>query len=292
VYNFFGEDFVRAIGYKRFSSRRCNKSYLQGIDAISGMSKGKPKGYMLAALARSHKSGIGNLAKTTDIYLKDARFSGYTPEFIIKQMFERGVFSFIPAVLLEMYAGSEYTRLPVSIQTDLIGKIGLAAQNIERVTETVECALMKSKRTVNEMLNRTENIKENIFSILQNIASGNAPGRQKECLCLMTASGFRCAFSNRDSCIGCGYEIYTKTAMHMLMREYIRLSYVKDNAEPSEARRCGLILKKAVLPAVTEMIASIKILYPEADMDELLNIMEEGLNYANCNTGGNLQKLQ
>jgi hypothetical protein len=36
----------------------------------------KPKGYMLAALARSHKGSVGNLAKTTEIYLKDAQFSG------------------------------------------------------------------------------------------------------------------------------------------------------------------------------------------------------------------------
>ena len=103
IREFFGEPFAAAMGHRRFSSRRGNKSYLQGIEAVSvSDSSGKPKGYMLAALARSHKGGIGSLAKTTEIYLKDANFSGYSPEFIIREMFERGVFSFIPAILLEI----------------------------------------------------------------------------------------------------------------------------------------------------------------------------------------------
>ena len=96
---FFGDDFVKALGGRNFSPRRCNKSYLQGIDIVSDDSPGKPKGYMLASLARSHKSGIGNLSEITEIYLKDAKFTGYTPEFIIREMFERGVFSFIPCIM-------------------------------------------------------------------------------------------------------------------------------------------------------------------------------------------------
>lgn len=60
---------------------------------------------MMAALARSHKGGIGTLPEITDVYLKDANFTGYSPEFILREMFERGIFGFIPAILLEMYQG-------------------------------------------------------------------------------------------------------------------------------------------------------------------------------------------
>lgn len=292
IRNFFGEHFAAALGHRRFSSRRCNKSYLQGIDVSGGNTLGKPKGYMLAALARSHKSGIGRLAETTDIYLKDANFSGYSPEFIIRQMFERGVFSFIPAVLLEMYAGDVYTKLPVRVQTQLIGELGLAPQRIEWLAKAVEGAMTKSRSVVEEILKKPTAIKESVFWILQNIASGNAPGRQEEYLCLMTAAGFRCAFSDRSGCIGCGYEIYTKTAMHTLMREYVRLSHVRNDAGPPEAWRCGQILEQAILPAVTEMLAAVKLLYPEADTTELLNIIEEGVHHADRGTGRNGRKLQ
>jgi hypothetical protein len=108
----------------------------------------------------------------------------------------------------------------------------------------------------------------------------------------MTAAGFRCAFPNRDGCIGCGCEIYTKTAMHTLMREYARLSRARNDAGPSEARRCGRILERAVFPAITEMLAAAKLLYPEADIAGLLDIMEEGIHYADCGSGRNGRELQ
>jgi len=279
VRNFFGEHFVKALGNKQFSTRRCNKSYLQGIETISENYPGKPKGYMLAALARSHKSGIGRLPETTDIYLRDANFSGYKPEFIIREMFERGIFSFIPAVLLEIYVGKDYKTLPVSCQTKLIGELGLAAHRIEWMVGAFERALTKSRTAVNSILQKKCGGKENAGDILQNIASGNAPGRWGECLCLMTAAGFPCPYPDRDSCIGCGYEIYTKTAIHTLMSEYVRLTTLKKSADKSDSWRYGKILEQAVLPAISEILSTIKLLYGNADITEILDIVEGGLNY-------------
>ena len=125
IKTFFGNDFMEACEERIFSSVRANKAYLQGIEMMADSSEGKPKGYMLAAIARSHKGGFGALPKTTEVYLKDARFSGYKPEFIAKEMFERGVFSFIPALMMEMYAEDNYTNLPISVQTKLISEIGI-----------------------------------------------------------------------------------------------------------------------------------------------------------------------
>ena len=281
IRGFFGDHFIKALGNKRFTTRRCNKSYLQGIDSSASMNNepGKPKGYILAALARGHKGGIGRLAETTDIYLRDANFTGYTPEFIIREMFERGIFSFIPAILLEIYTGKEYKMLSVSSQTKLIGELGLAAHQIEWVVSAVENAFVKSKNTVKSMLQNS--IKENVGDILQNIASGNAPGRQDECLCLMTAAKISCPYPDRNSCIGCGYEIYTKTAMHTLMSEYIRLMALKNSAKNTDSWRQGKILEQAILPAISEMLEAIKLLYHDTDVTEILDIVERGLDYAN-----------
>jgi len=282
IRGFFGDHFIKALGNRRFTTRRCNKSYLQGIDSSASIDNepGKPKGYILAALARGHKGGIGSLAETTDIYLRDANFTGYTPEFIIREMFERGVFSFIPAILLEIYAGKDYKMLSVSSQTKLIGELGLAAHQIEWIVSAVEHALVKSKTSVKSILQIFCGVKENVGDILQNIASGNAPGRQDECLCLMTAAGFPCPYPDRDSCIGCGYEIYTKTAMHVLMSEYTRLMALKNSAEKSDSWRHGKILEQAILPAISEMLGAVKVLYHDADVTEILDIVERGLDYA------------
>jgi len=280
VRQFFGEYFMGALGGRMFSSLRSNKSYLQGIE-ISAQDDpaGKPKGYMLAALARSHKGGLGRLAKTTEIYLKDARFSGYNPDFIIREMFERGVFSFIPAVLLELYAGDKYKLLPVRAQTKLISEVGLAANQIEPMADAMNRALEKSRKAVNTVLRAPSEIAESVAAMLQNIASGNAPSRQKEILCLMTAAGSPCPFADRGICIGCGYEIYTKTAMHTLMREYSRLTGLMEPAGRPDAWRYDKILKQAVLPAVDEMLLAMELLYG-ADTTELLDMVERGIELA------------
>lgn len=292
IRDFFGEHFLNALGNRRFSSRRCNKSYLQGIELAGTDERGKPKGYMLAALARSHKNGIGRLAETTEIYLKDARFSGYSPKFIIRQMFERGVFSFIPAALLEIYVGAIYTKLPVAGQTKLIGELGLTACQIEGLAETAERAMIKSRNTVAGILNNPAAIKENVGAMLQNIASGAAPGKQDGFLCLMTAAGLNCPFPERGGCIGCGCEVLTKTTMYTLMREYTRLTARIKDSTGTDAQRYAKIIEQAVIPAVAEMLAAAKLLYLEGDVSGLLDIMEVELDGIHSGTGRNGQRLQ
>jgi len=281
---FFGEHFVKSLGTRRFSSRRANKAYLQGIDLTAQADDvpGKPKGYMLAALARSHSTGIGTLAQTTDIYLKDANFAGYTPEFIAREMFERGVFGFIPAILLEMYAGKQFKSLPVGAQTKLIGVLGLSPQQIERIGDAVESSLFKSRQTVSEFFAGNDDIRANIFRILQNIASGNAPGKQDGYLCLMTAATRRCPYPEQSACIMCKHEIFTKTVLQSLMGEYVRISELRERSGAIESERYGKLLEHALLPSIREFIESAQMLYPGIDEKILADILEEGLDYADC----------
>lgn len=287
----FGEQFVMATGNRRFSSRRGNKSYLQGIDVVSNYndSSGKPKGYILAALARSHKGGIGSLPGITEIYLKDANFTGYKPEFIIREMFERGVFSFIPAALLEIYGGGTYKKLPVGTQTELICGFGLDAQMIEHIAESTVRSAAAARQTVTALLSDiadTENLRESVFNVLQNIAAGAAPSRQQEYLCLMTAAHRSCPNVSRDSCLGCGYEIYTKSAMHLLMKEYVRLSTQKG----ADTERGRKIIESAVMPAIAEMLSAMQSLYPNYDASAIFDIIERGLNYVDSKHPDNIQQ--
>jgi len=274
---FFGPDFVSACEHKGFSTRRANKSYLQGIEMSAENDPGKPKGYMLAALARSHKGGYGALPQTTEIYLRDARFSGYSPEFIAREMFERGVFSFIPALLLDMYEGRHYEKLPVSIQTKLMAEIGISSSGLEGLASSVQHALAKARAAIAEIMGNPLYMRNSVEVILQNIASGNAPGRQDGFLCLMTAAGFGCPNPDRSCCIGCGYEIYTKTILRLLISECSRLLEKKKAVGKTEAARCESLLKKAVLPAISEILTSAERFCPDADMKPLLAEVERGL---------------
>ncbi|MGL6201547.1 MAG: hypothetical protein ACRC3H_21730 [Lachnospiraceae bacterium] len=278
IRNFFGAEFAGVLGGRRFSTRKANKSYLQGI-SLTAETKGQehPKGYMLAALARSHKGGIGTLPEMTEVYLKDAEFTGYTPEFIAREMFERGIFGFIPYLLLKMYGGKEYAKLPVPAQTELIKTLGMRPAGIEGVIRMVETSMLKAEDSIKAVLSS----KGSIAEILQQIATGAAVGKQKGCLCLMTAAGFTCREPGRKACMGCRFEIYTKSTMHLLVKEYVKLNS-KQKSE-KDGWRYQMMLKKGVLPIMSEMLASIKGLYPEADMDVFAEIMEGGMNgYVGC----------
>ena len=279
MYDFFGEEFVKAAGGKRFRSRRANKAYLQGIELTADEGNGA-KGYMLAALARSHKGGIAELPQTTDIYLRDANFSGCSPEFILREMFERGVFGFIPALLLENYAGKAFRRLGVSAQTELIKLIGLDALQIESVTDAVMKSFRQSSEIVKSLLREQCGDKSSLAAVLQKIASGAAPSRQSELLCLRVAAGCPCCEPDRSGCLGCRYEIYTKSAMRLFMKEYVRLNREKADADAFQRERLANILEKGVLPAVGEMLASVPMLYPGAELEPLYDIMERGIRDA------------
>lgn len=275
---FFGAEFSTAMSKRHLSVRRCNKSYLQGIDVAASLrdEPGKPKGYILAALARSHKGGIGTIPEITEVYLKDANFTGYSPEFIAREMFERGVFSFIACALLEIYTGEEFKLLPVRSQTLLIGEVGLRPNQIDEMLAVAETGLRNARDTVAAIIYSSGMGMQGVGSALQNIASGNAPARTLECLCLITAVGRPCPYPSRAGCIGCGYEILTKTALHLLAREFARLKQMRENSTESERWRYTAILSNAVVPAIDEIISCAKAPSTDTDMQALLEIVERG----------------
>lgn len=279
---FFGTEFTDACGGKHFSSRRANKAYLQGISVMAGddTEPGKPKGYMLAALARSHKGGIGGLPAMTDIYLKDARFAGYSPEFIAREMFERGIFSFIPSILLEMYAGGSYTRLQIGGQTKLIREFGIRPSEVEGIVRCVDNSMQKAQRMVAEVLKKPEDIRGSISVILQRIASGAAGGKQDGIQCLMMAAGLSCKDISRKGCIGCGCEIYTKSILRYLVKEYGRLNQLRREAGQEDAGRYGFILKEMIMPALAEVVVCMKSYCPGTEMEPYLEILKGGVDGA------------
>lgn len=270
---FFGKNYSDAIGYKMFRTRKANKAYLQGIEAVAEDEPGKPKGYMLAALARSHKGGIGTLPEMTDVYLRDAEFTGYDPEFIMREMFERGIFGFIPAMLLAMYKGEEFKKLSVSDQTKVIKTIGLKAWQIEAISESVALSYEHAGNIVNATLLEAGG-QAALKDTLQHLAASNAPSKQDECLCLRTAAGLPCMNPGRTCCLGCGYEIYTKSALELLVREYVRLNY---KLKEDESGRISRILKSYVIPSIMQMLQSVEMLYPDTDMSILKEIVERGM---------------
>ena len=76
------------------------------------------------------------------------------------------------------------------------------------------------------------------------------------------------------TCIGCRYEIYTKSVMHQMMKEYPRM---KPLCSSEDGWRYRKMIREAVLPMAGELLHSVKKLYPDADMVLLAEIMERGI---------------
>lgn len=283
IKKFFGREFADIAGERRFMSRRANKAFLQGIEASAGSIPGKALGYMLAALARSHKGGIGTIAKTTEIYLKDENFTGYTPEFILREMFERGIFGFIPVLLLEKYAGKEFHRLEVHEQTEAVLELGLSPKEIEDLSALLAAGYDKAASVLHEILSTASDVKTEVAHALHLIAAGMAPSKQDNLFCVRTALGFECSKNDRSCCIGCGYEIYTKTALQLLVDAYLDLDMRCASAEGLEKERYRGMILQGILPAMSQIISSIRTLSPDADEEQIALIMERGTRNADRN---------
>lgn len=240
------------------------------------------KGYILAALARSHKGSYGEFAHTSQIYLKDANFSGYSAKFIAFQLFERGVLSFIPSMLLKMITDDEYSKLPIKQQTELINIIDMSPNNVENLVAASNQSLQNAGSIVNEITNSFNNdseLKDTIKHILQMIAFGSAVSKQDECLCLMTAMGVGCKNPLAEQCIGCKYEISTKSTIYLLMSEFNRILCLKQVASSDQLKnKYTTLLKQVVLPSIAEIVMCINESYGEDAAAELEIIIQEMQN--------------
>lgn len=259
INRYMGEEIGDLFLGSNFHTRATNKSYMQMIylltdDILEENDKFKVKGYMLAALARSHKGSYGEFAKTTSIYLKDAKMNGYSPEFVAKEMFERGVLSMIPSMLLKMILGEDYEKLSVRNQTQMIKELNLSPIEVEKSVELVQLNMKQSVKIVKDIFQNST--KEKILEVLHKIGNGEAVSKTNGCLCVVTAMEKICPYSDRQNCTSCEYEISTKTTMMLMAKEYKRLNMRYKNARTDlEKERCKAMAKDVVIPSIEEMLS-------------------------------------
>ena len=264
-----------------FSTRAANKSYLQMIylltDEILGVNdEFNVKGYMLAALARSHKGSYGEFAKTTSIYLKDAKMSGYTPDFVAKEMFERGVLSAIPSMLLKMITDGEYNKLSVGNQTKLVQALNLSPSDIEKSVGIMQLSIKHAVAVADAAYKGLT--REQILTVLHKLGNGDAASKCDGCLCLMTAMGLSCRHPEITNCPNCEYEISTKSTMFVMARECKRLMALYNSTERDiEKARYSALAQNVVIPTMEEMLAVMEEHYGREAVESLERIILEAL---------------
>ena len=279
---YMGNEIGQLFKNSNFSARAANKAYLQSIemladDILENESIVHTKGYILAALARSHKGDYGEFASTTATYLKDSAFNGLTPEFVAMELFERGVLSFIPSMLLKIVTKGEYEQLSASKQTALIKSLDMSPNEIESLFGLMEKQKDKSQKVVNEIIKAQYN-QGTILNALHMIGSGTAFSKQTECMCILTAFGKICQYDNRNTCIGCDYEISTKSTLFLIISEYNRMNNLYHNSKNElEKNKYKTILKDIILPALDEMLTTIEEQYGKETYIVYENLIKENI---------------
>ena len=280
ITSYMGEEIGNLFLERNFSSRSANKSYLQSVamladDVLEEKSELNIKGYFLAALARSHKGSFDEFAQTTTTYLKDAQLGQLKPEMVAKELFERGVLSMIPSMLLTIVTRGKYKKLSPSQQTQMIKSLDLTPIEIEK---TLELSIRADSRSQQALKTLVENNvdPEQLLTICHRIGNGEAFSKQGESMCLLSALGKLCSYDDRQHCVGCQYELQTKSTLLLLIGEFNRLNKqyqkLKNELERGKVRA---ILEKQIKPCLTEMLQALSEQYGEAVLSDYEDIIKE-----------------
>ncbi|MFS9237158.1 hypothetical protein [Streptococcus parasanguinis] len=280
ITSYMGEEIGNLFLERNFSSRSANKSYLQSVamladDVLEEKSELNIKGYFLAALARSHKGDFNEFAQTTTTYLKDAQLGQLKPEMVAKELFERGVLSMIPSMLLTIVTRGKYKELSPSQQTKMIKSLDLTPVEIEKTLELSVRADLRSQQALKTLVeNNVE--PEQLLTICHRIGNGEAFSKQGESMCLLSALGKLCPYDDRQHCVGCQYELQTKSTLLLLIGEFNRLNKqyqkLKNELERGKVRA---ILQQQIKPCLTEMLEALSEQYGEAVLSDYEDIIKE-----------------
>ena len=124
---FFGEDFYAVTGKHAISSRRLNKSYLQGMEqAARADGNTTLVSHVIASYARSHAN-----VDTTVAYLKDHGLTGESAEVVLFMMMQRGVFGVSLYHALLAAFPDAFGKLTAKEQSRLMAQVPLSAYELE-----------------------------------------------------------------------------------------------------------------------------------------------------------------
>lgn len=280
ICKYMGDEIGSLFLERDFSSRSANKSYLQAVamladDVLEEKSELNIKGYFLAALARSHKGSYNEFAQTTTAYLKDAQLGQLQPEMVAKELFERGVLSMIPSMLLTIVTRGKYKELSPSQQTQKIQQLDLTPSEIEKTLELSIRADSKAQKALQTVV-QEEMAPDQLLTVCHRIGNGEAFSKQGESICLLSALGRLCPYDERMHCVGCQYELQTKSTLLLLIGEFNRLNkqYAKVQSDLEKGKNRA-ILEKQLKPCLTEMLQALAEQYGEDVLNDYEEIIKE-----------------
>ncbi len=95
----------------------------------------------------------------------------------------------------------------------------------------------------------------------------------------MSAMKKFCPYQDRSSCIGCKYEISTKSTVFLMISEYNRLLTLYNKTSDDRLKeKYKSLMKETVLPVIDELFQCIQEQYGEDALQSLEKIVKEFTN--------------
>jgi hypothetical protein len=265
----FGEEILKITGTRHISSRRLNKSYLQGLEqAARDNGNTVLVSHVIAAYARNHAD-----ADTTVIYLRDHGLTGETAGVVLFMMMQRGVFGAeLYHALLAAYPDT-FKCLSARDQTLLMKKIPLSAYELE----TSGAVLAASEEIYGKLSQGETKVPAKALKAMLAVAQGQGKAKEEGVFCKRKALGLCCDHPLYESCIAnlCPSHIFTSEGITSLIR------VIRDYAE--KYRKSGNIkyaaaLKKCIIPAFQEILNDVIRDMPYKDRAAVRKLIKEGLD--------------
>lgn len=276
--NFFGDEFLGIFNGDGLNNTRANKTF-QTLIAQKAEEEEFGTGYIIASLARSHKCTSEDKSNTTAIYLK--YYNNLTQsDILLKELFERGVCSFVPYMILKIIEGEEKVeKIDYGQQTKLVKEIiNFYPYDAEMLMLTFEDLLEKAKDdaysliryfSIQEFNDDTSNPNKAIYRFLKKIAFGSAPAKEKNLNCISVAKGVGCIFPSRTTCIGCGQEIYLKSSLFLIGQRMREMIFRENESKTiAEKNKYKLFIEQVFKPLLIEIMIVLRDCYGVEDVSE------------------------
>ena len=92
----------------------------------------------------------------------------------------------------------------------------------------------------------------------------------------MTAMKQPCPYSNKRQCIGCEYEIGTKSTLYLIISEYNRMKRLYRSAESElEKQKYLQLLTTCIIPQMNDMLQCLRDDYGETVFYEYEQLIKE-----------------
>ena len=276
---FFGEEFTKIFGKDNFTNQRAVKNYERLLNK-NGDEENLGTGYVLASIARSHKFTKDQKSKTTQIYLDGYR-EMEDSEIMLRELYERGVCSFVPYILAQVIKGvDEIKELDIKEQTSVINElVPVDNYDAELILQLYDKVLDSAKTKVNniikECIERNVEPKKVALDILKNIIHNKAQSKEDGISCIVIAQGKNCIYPLRKKCVGCGEEIYLKSFLKELGNR-INEKKMQVYASKTKGTRAKniLMINKILVPIAEEIIVSLREIYGIKDIEEYKKMLK------------------